>query len=184
MILDIIGIIIVLMMFLRGYQKGVIIAVFSLLSIFIGIIVAMRMSGWFLDILLSHDYINGGWAPLLSFLILFNVVVLIVRWIAKMLSSVAKALFFGWADRILGGVLYLFIGITFWSTLLWLADKAHVLSPGTIVESRTYSFFAPIAPYVFDHIGIVVPFAKNLFSDMKNLFYHIDISLPTHVGAH
>jgi hypothetical protein len=89
----------------------------------------------------------------------------------------------GLINRLVGGLLYAFIGALVWSSLLWIANRAHLLAPETIVASHTYGYFAPVAPWTFGHIGAVLPFARDTFSDLEHFFDEANKQLPEHVGA-
>ncbi|HXS36929.1 MAG TPA: CvpA family protein [Flavipsychrobacter sp.] len=184
MLLDIIGITLVIILFIRGYRKGIIVAAFSLLGFILGIICALKLSHTFASWLFDKGIITSGWAQVVSFIVLFIVVVLLVRLLAKAIDSVVNAVFLGFISRLLGGLFYAFIAAVIWSTLLWIANQMHLISPETIAHSKTYSWFTPVAPWVCDHVGKVLPFAKHIFSDLQHFFENVNQKLPQHVGPH
>lgn len=79
MALDIIGIILIILFFIRGYMKGIIVAAFSLLAIVLGAICALKLSHLLAEWLFKKGYITSGWGQLISYIILFLVVVVLVR---------------------------------------------------------------------------------------------------------
>jgi membrane protein required for colicin V production len=183
MVLDLIGIILILLFFIRGYMKGFIIAAFSLLAILLGIICALKLSHILAKYLFDKGIITSGWGQLISYIILFIGVVLIVRLIAKALETTAKAAMLGWVDKGIGGLLYAFLAAVVWSSILWISNQMHLISPETIAYSKTYKYLSPLAPWVFKHIGALLPFAKNVFGDLQHFFEHVNQKLPDHVGA-
>ena len=84
----------------------------------------------------------------------------------------------------LGGLLYALLGAIVWSCCLWIADRAHLLTPEAVAGSKTYPWITPLAPWAFAHIGAVLPFAKTVFSDLQHFFDGVNRHLPEHVGAH
>jgi membrane protein required for colicin V production len=182
--LDIIGLTILVIFFIRGYMKGIIVAVFSVLAIILGIACALKLSGWLGEWLLAKGWATSGWVQLISYIILFIAVFIIVTLLAKIIEKTLQLAMLGWINGIIGGFLYAFLGAVVWSSLLWILNQLHVLSPETIAYSKTYSYFEPLAPWVFDHIGNLIPFAKDLFTDLKDFFDKTNQHLPEHVGTH
>jgi len=183
MMLDFIGIVLILLYFYRGYTKGVVVAVFSLFAIILGIMVSLKLSGWFAGWLFANGLVTNGVSMLLSYAILFVGVVLLVRFLANAVESVFKMSLLGWLNSLMGGVLYAFMAALVWSSLLWILHQMHALSSTTIASSKTYPYLEPLAPWIFEHIGKLLPFAKGVFEELKHLFQHIDQAIPSHVGA-
>ncbi len=184
MALDIVGITLIIIFFIRGYMKGIIVAAFSLLAILLGIICALKLSGALAAWLLEKEIITSGWAQLISYIVLFLGVVILVRFIAKLIEKSLQAVFLGLVNKLAGGLIYAFMAALVWSSLLWIGNQMHLLEPEAIAASKTYPYLSPIAPWVFDHIGKVLPFAKNIFADLQHYFDGVNQHLPEHVGAH
>jgi membrane protein required for colicin V production len=182
MVLDVIGIAIIILFFIRGYMKGFIIAAFSVLAILLGIICSLKLSHKLADYLLCKGWVTSGWSQVISYVVLFIGVVLVVRAIANAIEAALKLAMLGMVNRLVGGILYLFLAAIVWSIFLWIFNQLHVIKPETIAASKTYSWFAPIAPWVFEHIGKVWPFAKNIFADLQHFFGNVNKTLPDHVG--
>lgn len=184
MILDIIGVTLLVAFFIQGYRKGIIVALFSLLAIVLGIICALKLSQKLAGYLFATGWVTSAWGQLISYILLFIGVAWLVRLGGKYIQKSFEAVMLGLPNRIIGGVLYAFIAAFIWSSCLWLGNQAHMLTPETIAASKTYERFVPIAPWVFEHIGAVLPFAKNVFSDLQHFFNGVNQHLPDHVGAH
>ena len=168
--LDFIGLILIILFFIRGCMKGIIVAAFSVLSVLLGVVCALKVSGIFAEYLLNKGWVNTAWAQIISYIILFTAVMIIVRMLAKAVKSSLRLIMLGWADGLLGGILYAFATAVCWSVALWLATQIHLISPKTIADSKTYPYFISFAPKVFDGIGKLLPFAKNLFTDLAPFF--------------
>lgn len=178
--LDFTGIILILIFFIRGYMKGIIVAVFYFISILLGIICSLKMSGLLAAYLLEKGWVNGGWAQIISYAILFTAIMLLVRWVAAALKSSLRLVMLGWADGVFGGLLYAFTAALIWSSLLWLGDKVHLISPEAKLSSKTYEYFIGLAPWVYERVGLLLPFAKNVFAELE-LFFE---KLNEHVSPH
>lgn len=184
MILDIIGIALIILLFARGYRKGIIVAAFSLLGMILGVICAMKLSGKLAAWLMGKGIVTSSWGLIVSYLILFFGVVLLLRLGARILERSARAVWLGGINKLTGGILYALIGAFVWSTCLWIGNHAHLFTPEILTQSRTYDYYAPIAPWVFANVGAVLPFAKNILGDLQGLFDQVNQKLPEHVGAH
>ncbi|MCB0698708.1 MAG: CvpA family protein [Chitinophagales bacterium] len=183
MIIDIIAITLIIIFFIRGYMKGIIVAAFSLIAIVLGIICALKLSERLASYLLSAGYVSSGWAQLLSYVVLFIGVVWLVRIIAKAIESAASMAMLGWANKGIGGLLYAFLAVTVCSSIFWLGREMQLLSEETIAASKTYPYIEPVAPWIADKVGMVLPFLKNVFADLQTFFTNVNEYLPEHVDT-
>ena len=103
MALDIIGVTLIIVFFIRGYMKGIIVAVFSVLAITLGIICSLKLSEKLASFLYEKGWVTSGWAQLVSYVLLFVAIVLIVRVVAKAIETSAKALMMGCINSGIGG---------------------------------------------------------------------------------
>jgi membrane protein required for colicin V production len=183
MTIDLIAITLAILLFLRGYSRGIIVAICSVLAVLLGITCALSLSAKLSNFLLEKDWVSSALAPIVSYAILFFAVLWLVRLLAKLIEGFTSSILLGWVNKSIGGILYIALGMVLYSSVLWLCDGAHLLSPETKVKSQSYSYIAPLAPWVFAHIGEVIPFAKDTFSDMRHFFEGINHQLPEHVGT-
>lgn len=174
MALDIIGLILITLFFIRGYMKGIIVAVFSMLAILLGIIVSLKLSAKVAALLLERHIVTSGWAPLVSYVILFAGVFILVRLLAKAISSVTKAATLGWLNGLVGGALYGFMAAVVWSSVLWICTQMQLIDQPTLSASKTYPYLSKLAPWVFDKIGAVWPMVKDIFAELKQFFDNVN----------
>lgn len=183
MVLDIIGISLVILFFIRGYMKGIIVAAFSVLAILLGVICSLKLSGKLAAYLLEKGFISSGWAPVLSYVVLFIAVILVVNLAAKAIEKSLQAVMLGWVNRMIGGILYAFLAIVLWSSLLWLGNKMQLIKPETRTTSKTYTYLEPVAPWLFGKVGLLWPMAKDVFGDLESFFSDVNQKLPDHVDT-
>lgn len=162
-------------------MKGIIVAAFSVLAIVLGIICALKLSETLASYLLEKEYVSTGWAQLVSYSILFIGVVVLVRLVAKAIQASAEAVLLGWVNKSLGGLLYAFIAVMAWSTLLWLGDKMKLVQPETIAKSKTYEYVAPVSPWMADKVGIIWPMAQEVYGELET--YFDKVNPPPHVDT-
>jgi membrane protein required for colicin V production len=183
MALDIVGILLITLFFIRGYMKGFIVAAFSVIAILLGIICSLKLSQAFASWLMDKGYATSGWAQVISYLALFIGVLLLVRILAKVIEKALEGMMLGVANKVIGGLLYAFLAAILWSSLLWIATPMHMLSPEMMAASKTYSWFAKLAPWFFDVVGGMLPFAKDVFAKLEHFFDAVN-QKPANVDAH
>jgi membrane protein required for colicin V production len=184
MVLDVIGIILIILFFIRGYTRGFIVAAFSVVAILLGILCALKLSQSFAAWLLVKGYITSGWAQVVSYTVLFIGVVLIVRLIARLLQKAVEGMMLGVANKLIGAVLYAFLGAVLWSSFLWIGARMNMITPETIATSKTYHWLSALAPWFFEQAGRLLPFVKDTFTNLEHFFDTVNQKIPGNVGAH
>lgn len=170
MFIDVVFLILMVTALFKGISKGFIVAVFSLLAFIIGLAAALKLSAVVADSLRTKMHLSGYWLPVLSFLIVFVVVIFIVRWGAALIKKAVSVAFLGWADKLAGVLLYAAMYIMILSVILFFATKIHLISRETQLTSKTYSYIEPCAPVVMSGLGKVLPFFSHMFSDLNKFF--------------
>jgi len=115
-IVDILFLVTVVLLVLSGFRNGAVISLVSLVSIPLGIFVAIQYGPGFTKLLA----VNGFSAtPLISYVVLFFGTVLILHLIGSFVRNVVKAIpLFGPADALLGGVAGFVEAWVLWLVLL------------------------------------------------------------------
>ncbi len=173
MLIDIIFAVFLLLAVMRGYRQGLIIGLFSLLSIIIGLAAAMKLSAVVAGWLGNSVNVSKEWLPLISFILVFFVVVLLIRMGAKAIESAVEVVLMGWINKIAGILLYGVIGLLVFSVLLFYAEQMQLIQPATIRESVSYPLVQPWGPRVINGIGSVIPVFKDMFSELEEFFGNV-----------
>ena len=173
MIIDIIFVILIVLALIQGYRRGLIVAVFSLISIIVGLAAAIKLSAVVANHLGHTVKVSDKWLPVISFAIVFIVVVFLIRLGAKAIQKLTEAMMLGWANRLGGIILYAVIYITIFSVLLFYANQVKIIKPETIKGSVTYSFIQPWGPKAIDGFASVIPFFKDMFTQLEGFFSRI-----------
>ena len=170
MLLDLIYAVIIVLAIFQGYRRGLIVGLFSLVAIIIGVAAAMKLSivaGHYISKVIK---ISDEWLPIISFAVVFLVVVLLIRLGAKAIEKTIHVALLGWVNTIGGIVFYVVIYTLVFSVLLFYAEQMKWLQPETINKSVTYSFIQPWGPKVIDGFGSIIPVFKNMFGDLEQFF--------------
>ncbi|WP_346316701.1 CvpA family protein [Chitinophaga sp. YIM B06452] len=161
----------------RGFSRGLIIAVFSLVASIVGLAAALKLSA-VLAAYLEQNGMQGRWWPVISFMAIFLGVVILVRLGAAALEKVVQWSMLGWLNRLGGILLYVIVFTVVYSVLLWLANQVYWLSPETKLQSAVYPYIEPVGPWVIERIGSVIPFFRDMFAQLEGFFEHAAREIP------
>lgn len=178
MLLDIILVILLIIAIFKGIRKGLIIAVFSVLAFIIGLAAAIKLSAVTAEYIGKAVKISDQWLPVISFAVVFIIVVLLIRWAAALLQKSVEFAMLGWVNKIGGMVLYAVLYVLIYSIIIFYADQLGLLKDETKMSSVTYEYIKPLAPEVMDRIGSIIPFFKGMFNDLEKFFEGVSREVP------
>ena len=170
MSIDIFFYILLLTAVFKGFSKGLIIGIFSFLAFIIGLAAALKLSAVVAGYLETSTGTSGKWLPVLSFFIVFTIVVLLVNIGARILKKTISFAMLGWVDKIGGIILYVLIYTMIFSIILFFGEKTSLISQDSIDQSNVYKYVAPWGPKLIDNLGKVVPLFRDMFNDLQNFF--------------
>ncbi len=173
MLLDILFAVLLVLALIRGYSQGLIIGIFSLLAIVIGLAAAMKLSVVAAHWIGSEVNVAEEWLPLISFIVVFILVVLLIRLGAKAIESSVEVVMLGWLNKLTGMLLYAVIFTLIFSVLLFYAEQMELLQPATIKESVTYEYIQPWGPKVINGFGSLIPLFRDMFGELEEFFERV-----------
>lgn len=173
MVIDILLGIILLLAIFKGWTKGLIVGLFSLLALILGAAAALKLSGTFALYMQGEVGHPSPLWPVVAFVLIFLVVALLVRLIARALEKMLQLAMLGWFNRLCGVVLYAATYIVLFSIAIWLANQLYLISPSMKTDSRTYSWIAPIGPKAISWIGNLIPWFADIFHQLELFFQNI-----------
>lgn len=173
MIIDVLFGILLLLAVIKGFRRGLVIAVFSVVAIIVGIAAAMKLStlvaGWLQD----STSVSVQWLPFLSFAIVLIGVILLIRLGANLIEASMEVTLLGWVNRLGGIVLYIIVYTLAFSVFLFYATQLKLLKEDTIADSIVYSKIQPLAPLVINTVGKLIPWFKDMFTQLEGFFAQI-----------
>ena len=155
---------------IKGYQKGLILAIFSIVAFIIGLAAALKLSTAVANYLKDSISVSAKWLPFIAFALVFFAVVILVRLGAKLIEKTFQAVMLGWLNRIGGIVLYAVLYLIILSIFIFYAEKLHLLQQSAIESSQTYHFIQPWGPKVMDNFGRLIPAFKDMFTELGDFF--------------
>lgn len=179
MIIDVAFFIMMVIAIFKGFTKGFVVGIFSFIAFIIGLAAALKLSVLVAHQLQNSSGITAKWLPLLSFVLVFIVVVLIVNIGARVIKKTIHLAMLGWLDRLAGIILYVIIYTIIFSVILFFAEKMALIKPETITDSATYNFVSPWGPAVINHLGKIIPVFKDLFAQLQSFFQNIGDKLSS-----
>ena len=163
---DIVSGTILIIAILQGYRHGLIKAIISFCSLFIGLIVAFQFAGYISTILKEHTKIASQWLPFIAFLVVLIGVMILLKMITGILQQSAEWLLLGWLNKLLGMVLYALIYGTILSALLYFMILLGVVEKSSMKDSYSFSYLESWWPYFLKKLSLWIPSIKSSLSSL------------------
>lgn len=178
MIIDIIFLMLMLLACVKGYSKGLIVALFSVLAFIAGLAAALKLSVYATEKLSGTFNSAGKWLPLISFVLVFLVVVILVNLVAKLIQKSVEMLMLGLVNRVGGMILFVLFYCILLSILLFYAVQLRIISAETVKASVVYPYIEPLAPKLMHALGSIIPWFKDMFEQLKEFFGKMPGAIP------
>jgi membrane protein required for colicin V production len=168
--IDIVFVIILIMAVFKGFTRGFIVALFSVIALIVGLAAAMKLSAVTAAYLEKSLDVSARWLAILSFILVFLAAAFLVRLGAKAIEKTFQMAMLGWVNRLLGIILYFVLYLVIFSVVLFYVEKIGLLSATATADSTTYDFIKPWGPAAIDALGFIIPFFKNMFTELGQFF--------------
>ena len=150
---------------IKGFSNGLIKEITGLLSLVVGIYVALNFSN-LLEPHLSRIFDNyEQFKPLLAFAILFISVLLLIKLLGYLTDKLTKALALGFLSRILGGIFGMLKLALIISFLLMIESKFELIPQDTKQSAQLYkpitNLVELISPHIEKHKGLLEDFQEK-----------------------
>ncbi len=176
--IDIIFAILILIAIFKGYRKGLIIALFSIIAFIVGIAAALKLSAAVAAYLQNSINVSAKWLPFISFMLVFLVVAFLVNLGAKLIEKSFEMALLGWVNRIGGILLFIILYMIIYSVFLFYAEKIHLFDGATLQSSRTFPYIKPWGPKVINGFGKIIPVFKGMFTQLEIYFESLSTKIP------
>ena len=170
MVIDIIFILVMIFAVFKGISKGLVLGIFSLLTVLIGLAAALKLSAILANYLKGNIGSFGKWIPVLSFILVFIVVILLVKLGARVIEKTIQLAMLGWLNRLGGILFYSALYIIIFSIFLFYAEKMYLVKQETILQSQVYPYIAPWGAKVIENLGKIIPFFRDIFAQLEGFF--------------
>ncbi len=155
-VLDIIFLVPMVFALYRGFKKGMIHMVASLLALVLGIVGAIKLRPVFAALLDSVFNISPEHLNVIAFAAAFVVIVLVVNLVAFLVDKLIKAVALNFINRLLGMAFGLLVTAFVISMILWPVNQVNaekqIIKPEHIEGSLLYKPLSAFAPAVFPYL--------------------------------
>ncbi len=160
--LDIAIIIVILIPTLLGLKNGLVKAVFSIVGVIVGIVLA----GQYYD-KLATLISDAAWAKIAAYVIILVVVWVAASLAASLVKNLLKAVMLNWVNRLGGAVLGFVMGAFFCGAVLSL--WVQLIGSG-LIGSSTLVQDSFMAQFLLDKFPVVLGLLPSQFDPVKNFF--------------
>ena len=161
----------------KGWTKGLILSVFTVLAWGIGILAAVKLSTVAGTALHDQLHITSAYLPVISYLLVFVVIALVIYLIGKSLEKIVELAQIGFVNRISGVIMYVAVYTVLFSLFIWLLDQVELITPYVKQQSKTYAAVNNISGFMIHQVSSLTPFVKNLFTEFETMIEMIGKSV-------
>jgi membrane protein required for colicin V production len=160
----------------KGFTKGLIIELATLIALLLGIYIAGHFSDYTADFLRDKMDFHSRYMSIISFSITFLGIVLLVMLFGKSLEKVVNVLLLSFVNKISGALFGLIKAAFVISTLIYILGtfdaEDKLISPELQQESLLYKPVKTIAPAVFpvikeSNVGILDVIDETIHKELK-----------------
>lgn len=165
--LDIIIAIILLLFGVKGFRKGLIIEVVTLLAFAVGIYGAMHFSDFTAEHLKEFMEINPKYLNTTAFVLTFILLVILVNIIGRMVTKLIQAMNLGFFNKLGGAVFGMAKGVLLCSIMVMVLNNfllIGIVKPEVREQSKLYPYIEETVPYVYRGFDLV----KGYVDDLQN----------------
>ena len=166
--LDIIIAIVLFLFGFKGFRKGLIIEVVTLLAFAVGIYGAMHFSEFTAEHLQDFVEINPKYLNTVAFVLTFILLVIVVNLIGKALTKLLDAMELGFLNKLFGFVFGVAKGVLLCSILVMVLNNFQligVVKPEVREQSKLYPYIEETVPYVYRGFDLVRDYAKEVLPE-------------------
>lgn len=163
MILDILLGLFVFGAFYKGYTKGIIYSMLSLIAIIVGIIIAMNFSSFAAVWLAKNFNLPSIILPVLSFVLVLIAVIASIKLVAILTEKILKAIMLNFVNKIAGALVWSFIVVLIFSVLVYFVDQAGFLTSAVKQASITYPLVKSLGPEGLSIFQTFTPYLEESF---------------------
>lgn len=168
-ILDLLVLIPAIYFVVRGFRKGILIEIFTIIGLVLAITGCLKLG----NNLMGHFesvFGKSAWLPYVTYVVSFLIIFFLIQMIGKLLEKVLKITSLNLANRILGALLGLVKVAFFISLIFWLSKHARIIPPEVLEQSFSYRIIGGFAPFTISIISDLIPQFHDLVLKVEDFF--------------
>jgi len=155
--LDLFILIVISLFFIRGVFRGLVLELVSVAGLIFGYLIAITYVDFFSTLLIKYfPILPKSASTIISFIALFIVINIVLRFIGNILTRTLKFAMLGWLNRILGGFFGLLKGILVLSILVFLLSfipfSSEFIEKTGAKESIVFPLLKALGPQLYEQI--------------------------------
>jgi len=155
-ILDIVFLVPLLFALYRGFKKGIIHMIGSLIALVFGVLGAMKLRPFFASLLDSVFNVDPAHMNVIAFAVAFVSIVIVVNMVMFLAEKLIKAVALNFVNRVLGMAFGLLVTAFVISMILWPVNQVNaerqIIKPELTEGSLLYKPLSLFAPAIFPYL--------------------------------
>ncbi len=173
MLIDITLLLILVYAFYRGFSKGLIHSIFSMLGWLLGIALACKLTTALAPQVSTWLHTRENWVPMLTFLLILAAVVVLVWLLGKAVEKIFDLTHLGIFNKVAGAVLSVAVFYFIFAQVLVMMHTTHIMPASAEHQSKLYTAVSGSAPVMMEGVSFALPFARNFYSELKDYLQHV-----------
>lgn len=179
MLLDIIFLGLMVSAAIKGFHRGLVMAVFSLLAFVIGLAAALKLSATVAGMLQDSTGQASRWWPFVAFLVVMLAVGAVIRLAGRMLEKTLEFAMLGWVNSVGGFFVFAILHTLLFSIVLFFLNKMHLIPASVRDASLVLPWIEPWGTWTIDLIGQLLPSMRGVFDDLQGFFGDVDSKIKS-----
>jgi membrane protein required for colicin V production len=179
MLIDIVFLGLMVSAAIKGFHRGLVMAVFSLLAFVIGLAAALKLSATVAAMIQDSTGQASRWWPFVAFLVVMLAVGAVIRLAGRMLEKTLEFAMLGWVNSVGGFLVFAVLHTLLYSILLFFMDRLHLLPASVKNASVVLPWIEPWGTWTMDMIGRWLPAMRNVFEDLQGFFGDVDAKIKS-----
>lgn len=153
-----------------GFKKGLSMTIFKIVALILGLVLGFKLVHVAAQFLAPHIGDASGFLPIISFLLVFILIIIAVNFIGKMVKTLLDMTLLGGFDNIAGALLNLLKWSFMVGTVFWLLERGGIpIFQNHAEGSILYPKLVNASPLIIDFFSQFMPYASNLVDYIKEL---------------
>ncbi len=167
MVYDVIIGIVAITAFYRGYTKGLVAAVLSLVGVLLGTVLSLKLAHILASFVAQSKVVNSAYVLPLSFILIFVATLFLINMLTKAIEGILKFAMLGWVNKLVGAVVYSVLAMFVLSAIFMLATNLGIITTTAANSSKAYNYIQPIGPKGIELFGKIIPYCSNVVQEVK-----------------
>jgi membrane protein required for colicin V production len=168
MLIDVLMLILCLLGIYKGLKRGFVVAIFSIIALVVGLVVAFKTFEWVAIWLKAQTALSVRWLSFIAFLLVLIAVIIVVHLLANVLQHTLEMLWMGMLNKVLGAALYVFMYVSIGAIIIFYATQLPILNSQTRESSKTLGFIHTYVPVLLHKVASVVPFLESSLQKLQS----------------